>query len=557
MTHLYTSDSRRRPARHTIRAALWGAALCVAVAGSAPLAAATIYANPGDNITTKVNTMSPGDTLILNPGTYSSTIRIFNLNGDSDHWFTLRGSDAGTARIVATGFNNMVETYNSSYWRIENLDIDGRNLAGARTASDGIKGKVNTDSDNDYYHHFVFENLYVHHVYNNCFSSHVTGWDILIRNCHFSDAQEVGLYMGNSNGYQPIMNFTFDHNLVERTGNYNMEVKAQLPRVGVGLGTTPGLEFTTWGYLIKDNVWMRDNETVDANRPNFLIDAAPMSGPGINDVATIEGNVVLGNATNTYVEAGFQLAGNLIVRNNIIMHIEGSGYAGIRIGAHQGISPRHLELVNNTVFLLAGSTDARCLSLFNLLASNPGQDPYPQIVANNAFIRGNTAATAVSRDGSGSVTYANNYIRGQGSLPGSISLNGYALGDIFINPVETPGLANLYPVGGSPLINAGSNTYATAYDFNRISRPKGAAADVGAYEVSGPTNPGWQLAIDFKKIYGDVNLDGAVDAADLLLVADSFGLSTGNPGFDSRCDFNNSGTVDISDVLILAGTFGT
>ena len=35
-----------------------------------------------------------------------------------------------------------------------------------------------------------------------------------------------GLYMGNSDGYQPIMNFTFEHNLVERTGNYNMEVKA-------------------------------------------------------------------------------------------------------------------------------------------------------------------------------------------------------------------------------------------------------------------------------------------------------------------------------------------
>ena len=96
-------------------------------------------------------------------------------------------------------------------------------------------------------------------------------------------------------------------------------------------GTTPGLEFTTWGYLIKDNVWMRDDATVDANRPNFLIDAAPMSGPGIDDIATIEGNVVLGNATNAFVEAGFQLAGNLIVRNNIIMHIEGDGYAGIRI----------------------------------------------------------------------------------------------------------------------------------------------------------------------------------------------------------------------------------
>jgi len=518
----------------------------------APAGATTYTLNPGQDITSTINLMVPGDTLVLNPGNYSKTIRITSKNGNPSAWFTLRGSDAGTAKILATGNNNMVEIRNSSYWRVENFEIDGRNTGGAWTASDGIKGTVNTDANNDYYHHFVFDNLYIHHLYNNCFSSHITGWDIEIRNCHFSDAQEVGLYMGNSNGYQPIMNFTFERNLVERTGNYNMEVKAQLPRVGVALGVTPGREFTTWGYLIKDNVWMRDNATVDANRPNFLIDAAPMSGPGVNDIATIEGNVVLGNATNAYVEAGFQLSGNLIVRNNIIMHIEGGGYAGIRIGTHQGITPRRLELVNNTVFMLAGSTDARCLSLFNL------QNGYTQIIANNAFIRGDTAATAVSRDGLGSAVYANNIIRGTGSLPGSTSINAIPLSQIFVNPVETPGLANLYPAVGSPLIDAGSSAYAAALDFNGATRPQDAAADVGAYEHYKQDNPGWQLADAFKRVglAGDTDGDGHVDVVDLLNFVACFGTVSTDPGYSAACDFNSDGSIDVVDLLMLVNSFG-
>jgi hypothetical protein len=353
------------------------------------------------------------------------------------------------------------------------------------------------------------------------------------------------------------MNFTFERNLVERCGNYNMEVKAQLPRVGVALGTTPGREFTTWGYLIKDNVWMRDNATADDYRPNFLIDAAPMSGPGINDIATIEGNVVLANATN-FIEHGFQLAGNLIVRNNVIMGIVGSACAGIRIGTHQGITPRHLEIVNNTVFLEGGSTNARCLSLFNLQATNPGQNPYPQIVANNAFIRGNTAATAVSSDGTGAVTYANNLIRGTGSLPGSTSLNAIPLSQIFINPVETPGLANLCPAAGSPLIDAGSDVYVTAVDFNGIERPQGAARDVGAYEYFNQENPSWQLAIGLKglTLTADVDDDRHVNVVDLLYLADSFGMSLGDPAYDARCDFNSDNAVDVVDLLTLVYSFG-
>ena len=104
------------------------------------------------------------------------------------------------------------------------------------------------------------------------------------------------------------------------------------------------------------------------------------------------------------------------------------------------------------------------------------------------------------------------------------------ISQIFLGTSDLPGTANLYPCPGSPLINAGSNTYATAYDFNRFSRPYPSIADVGAYEVHGATNPGWQLAIALKKIIGDANSDGAVDMTDLLLLASSWGPLHGGHG---------------------------
>jgi probable HAF family extracellular repeat protein len=74
----------------------------------------------------------------------------------------------------------------------------------------------------------------------------------------------------------------------------------------------------------------------------------------------------------------------------------------------------------------------------------------------------------------------------------------------------------------------------------------------------------------------DLNLDGVInaadvsyaksrvgtkvlcplDAADLLILADSFGLQSGDPDYDSRGDLNSDDCVDVSDLLILAGNWG-
>jgi hypothetical protein len=51
---------------------------------------------------------------------------------------------------------------------------------------------------------------------------------------------------------------------------------------------------------------------------------------------------------------------------------------------------------------------------------------------------------------------------------------------------------------------------------------------------------------------GDLNGDGVVDCQDLWIVRASFGLSTGQPGFDPRADVNGDGIVDIRDLSFIS-----
>jgi len=53
-------------------------------------------------------------------------------------------------------------------------------------------------------------------------------------------------------------------------------------------------------------------------------------------------------------------------------------------------------------------------------------------------------------------------------------------------------------------------------------------------------------------VAGDVNGDGKVDCADLAIVKASFGLRSGQPGFDSRADVNKDGVVDVRDFSFVA-----
>jgi hypothetical protein len=293
---------------------------------------------------------------------------------------------------------------------------------------------------------------------------------------------------------------------------------------------------------------MRTNPPAIAGRPCLLADAGPASGVGSDDMCTIEGNVVLAQTADGTTDNAFQLSGNLRVVNNILMNCKGA--PAIRIGSHDGSNPRHVEVINNTVFT-DGSTYAPCLSLSSLQAG------YTQVIANNAFIRVSTSGVAVSASVLAGTVVTNNIVRGTGAIAGMTTIT-TPIGQIFTSTTDVPGTANFYPVAGSPLIDAGSDTYAPADDFNGAPRPQWAAADVGAYEYYKQDNPGWQLALERKRVglTGDTNGDGMVDVVDLLDFVAAFGSLAGDPNYSAACDFNSDDAVDVVDLLMLVNSFG-
>ena len=142
--------------------------------------------------------------------------------------------------------------------------------------------------------------------------------------------------------------------------------------------------------------------------------------------------------------------------------------------------------------------------------------------------------------------------------------NGMSL-PIFIDGVDGNQVGNMqfpldpwltdtgYPLGGSPVIDAGSNQQVPIEAITDITgnyRIANGTVDIGAYEVaSSPLLP------------GDANCDGRVDGSDVTILAANW--QAGVPDGDtenitwSMGDFNGDGKVDGSDVTILAGNWQT
>ena len=76
-------------------------------------------------------------------------------------------------------------------------------------------------------------------------------------------------------------------------------------------------------------------------------------------------------------------------------------------------------------------------------------------------------------------------------------------------------------------------------------------------DLNFPVDDDTYLELMGRVLPGDLNGDVHVDAIDLLILADSFGLCDGEGGYNRFCDLNGDGCVDISDLLTLAGNWGT
>jgi lysophospholipase L1-like esterase len=93
------------------------------------------------------------------------------------------------------------------------------------------------------------------------------------------------------------------------------------------------------------------------------------------------------------------------------------------------------------------------------------------------------------------------------------------------------------PLGGS--VTVGLRSRDLAPTPNAIDR------QIAKFTIQGST-----------ALQGDVNLDGRVDGADLILLGLHFGALRGEANYNAAADFNGDGRIDGLDLAILAGNFG-
>lgn len=87
----------------------------------------------------------------------------------------------------------------------------------------------------------------------------------------------------------------------------------------------------------------------------------------------------------------------------------------------------------------------------------------------------------------------------------------------------------------------------------------GSYLQAAARSYNTPTNVDYGVGFRVVALFprGDLNGDWHVDAADLLILAGSWGRSAGEPGFVTACDLNDDSRVNVVDLLILADNWGT
>lgn len=150
------------PVRATLLfGAIFGFLLAFAVAGAAQ--AATYTMSPGDTFGQKVPQLQPGDTLILENGTYSGTNPIATIdcsanaqNGTAANPITIRARNERQAKLVTDGRRYSFQLINCNYWVIDGLWIEG--MDNSAYTVDGSLIRF------DYSNHITFRNNFVRYA---------------------------------------------------------------------------------------------------------------------------------------------------------------------------------------------------------------------------------------------------------------------------------------------------------------------------------------------------------------------------------------------------------
>jgi hypothetical protein len=428
------------------------AAVLLLLAG--PLSAKTTEIGPGANFVATMQGLLPGDTLILDAGTYSlSGYFAVALSGTAALPIVIRADTGAHVWIQqADGGQNIININNSTFLTIDGIEFSG--------GSRGIRL--------------------------------MGGSDITIRNCHVHDTAANAI-AANDDGYV-YANLNFIHNEIDHTGDtgegFYLGCNNDTCRMhdslvannhihdlnGTSITQGDGIEIKQGSYA---NI-VRDNVIHDTGYPGITMYDVHGSGRAQN---IIERNIVWNTDDN-----GIQVTADAIVRNNIVLSAAASAIAS---NAVQGGSAANLTIVNNTL-LMASGNGIKLNSVSGTVT-----------IANNAIYAPNGNAITANGTLTGVSVSAN---AGQGSLNGvssGFSANGNLAADFFAATLSGAPPQDLVPKG-SLLPDAANATLLAADDFDGTPRH---AADIGAYRANPDGATGWTLGNGFKTL-DEIFFDG-------------------------------------------------
>jgi len=333
-------------------------------------------------------------------------------------------------------------------------------------------------------HHITLEDSEIYETGNNAISLNYGNTDYFVfRRNHIhhtglstsGPTEGEGFYAGCNNDTCRTTNSLFE-------GNYIHHLR------GTSDGGNDGIKIKVGSYnnVVRNNV-IHDT-TIGRRYPCIFVYGG---GSGLN---VVEGNVMwnCGEA--------IQVVSDAVIRNNIILNSD----VGITSDPHVQVAQmRNVTIVNNTLY-----DHRRCLYVRWDSAAG-------MTLANNAiFCPGATAVDASGLEGS-SITVRANYVEGGlagASLDQSQFFNGGTAATAFTNPQTL----EFFPRPAGSLVGKSDAAFTPANDFN--GRPRGAPADVGAYEANGlASNPGWRIVPGFKRTpvrRGEPEPRGAIHAGD-------------------------------------------
>jgi hypothetical protein len=290
-----------------------GVAAWLAGMVAAPSRVVAREVGPEANLCAEINSLSPGEELVLLPGDYRGLCAI-RRGGEAGAPVTIRAADLERRpRVIYEGARGNVLEIRASHVRVRGLEF-------GPTLADVDAVRIFSGSD------IVVEECRFSEVGGIAVvANHNSVRGLAVRRNVILDSKATGMYFGCHDGISCVMG-----NLVVEW-NYIRGVTAPDPQIGYGLE----VKLNSSGII-------RDNIVVDTKGPGIMVYGAR----DLVAVTLVERNVTIGSRTSSGIVVG---GGPAIVRNNVAA-LNAEAGIGVEDYGKRGLT-RAIVVVNNTVYM--------------------------------------------------------------------------------------------------------------------------------------------------------------------------------------------------------------